>query len=249
MKFRDILMMSAAPGGGVPWTPLAVSPYAWWDASRSDLITRDGSNLVSSWKDIIAAYDLTQGTGSARPTYSATGFNGFPVVTGDGLDDELTSGTFPAGIPTGATACEWWWLVDQQVLVGDTAVKFIGGVGGGTLATSRALRRTVNVGVNRANLIDSSTSQLANTNVDFSGRHVVRSIATGTDIDLEVNGTPAVLTARVSAVGTERVRFFAAPTISTASSFFAGGIVAAICTPILSAGNAALMYAYLNQRR
>lgn len=230
------------------WLPLQVSPYAWWDASRADLVTLVGGN-VSSWKDIIAGYDLVQGTGSARPAYSLTGFGGREVVTGDGLDDELTLAPLPAGIPSGATPCETFTLVDQPALPADTGTKSIAGIGGGSLSASRIIRRSVNTGVNRANLIDSNNTALENPFVDFSNRTVLRSIATGTQVDLEVNGVSAGVISRASAAGAGRLRFFASPTVPTASQFAPVGIVAHIITPLLSAGQAAAMYAYLNQRR
>lgn len=241
MQLQRVALMSRR------WTPLAVSPYAWWAASRLDLITKDGSNLVSSWKDIIAGYDLVQGTGLARPTHSLTGFNGQPVVMGDGLDDELTLTPLPVGIPSGATPCMTWSRIDQTVLPADTGTKSVGGIGGGSNGASRNLRRAVNTGVNRAALIDSDSTALANNNVDFSGRHVVCAIATGTQVDLEVNGVSAGIISRTSAIGTGRLRLFASPLVPTASQFFAGGLTDHIITPLLSAGDKAFMYAYLNQ--
>jgi hypothetical protein len=152
----------------------------------------------------------------------------------------------PAGIPIGATACEAWWLVDQQSLVADATGRIIGSWGGTTAATSRRLRRVVTTGVNRANMIDTNNT-LAQATADFSGRHVVRLIATGTTIDIEVDGVSAGGAAQVSAIGSTRLRFFA-DTAGTAGAFSLAGIAALAITLPLSAGQATSLYTYFNAR-
>lgn len=54
--------------------------YAHYDASRTDLMTRDGSNLVSDWRSAIGGLSLAQGTGSLQPTWTANLQNGLPGV-------------------------------------------------------------------------------------------------------------------------------------------------------------------------
>lgn len=229
------------------WTPdlLGASLLAWWDAQRSDLITQLGG-AVSSWKDIVGGYDAVQALGASKPVYDSTGFNGSPAIYGDGLDDELTLAPVPAGIPVGAIACEEWWLVDQRSLVADTTARTIGGWGGSTTSVSRRMQRTVVAGVNRASVIDTG-STFTNASSDFSGRHVLRLIATGTQIDLEVDGVSAGGAAQVSAIGTSRLRFFA-NTAATAGGFALAGVAARAITLPLSAQDAASMYGFLNRR-
>src|SRR5688500_3331977 len=87
----------AAPSKGVgvgvsPVTILGASLLAWWTADRADLITLSGSQ-VTSWKDVVAGYDVVQGVGGSRPLWSATSFNGAPSLTFDAIDDELTLGS------------------------------------------------------------------------------------------------------------------------------------------------------------
>lgn len=247
MRFRDLLMATTAQAGGTNFVPadLGASLTAYWDANRSDLMTDDGGGLISSWRDSVGAYDAIA-AGAARPTYSATGFNGHPVISGDGVANELTLAPVPAGIPIGATPCEAWWLVDQKTLPGDTTNRVIGGYGGTTAAVSRRLVRVVASGVNRARITDTGTN-LNNTSVDFSGRHVVRLIATGTTVNIEVDGVAAAGAAQISAVTNPRFRFFA-DTAATAAAFAAVGIAACAITLPLTAGQAVAMYAYLSRR-
>lgn len=215
--------------------------YAGWDGLlRPDLIAASGG-AVSSWKDMVGAYDAIQDTGASKPTVSGA------WVYGDGVDDELTLAPVPAGIPIGATACEEWFLVDQQSLAADATTRVLGGWGGATTTVSRRLSRSVVSSVNRGSVIDSGTT-LANGSVDFSGRKVVRLIATGTQVDIEIDGVSAGLTSQVSALGNARLRFFA-HTAASAGAFALAGISARyICAP-RSAAQAAQMLAYLNSRK
>lgn len=50
----------------------------------------DNGNTFSTWTARLGS-NVTQATGTKRPTYQATGFNGLPCVRFDGTDDEQTS--------------------------------------------------------------------------------------------------------------------------------------------------------------
>jgi len=58
---------------------------------RADLgVTKDGSNLVSTWADQSGnSRDLTQGTASHQPLWVDDGINGKNVIRGDGVDNRL----------------------------------------------------------------------------------------------------------------------------------------------------------------
>ena len=43
-------------------------------------VTKDGSNFVSSWGDMVASNDLTQGAGSAQPLWQDNVNNGQPAI-------------------------------------------------------------------------------------------------------------------------------------------------------------------------
>ena len=61
--------------------------FEWWDGRTSVTVTGSG---VSSWLGRLLGLDLTQGTDAARPTYSN------PIITFDGVDDELGPLTYSA---------------------------------------------------------------------------------------------------------------------------------------------------------
>jgi hypothetical protein len=79
-----------------PFTPLSLSPLAWYDASDTATLTV-ASNLVSQWDDKSGnGYNLTQGTSVARPDSGLTTRNGLNVVDFDG-----------AAFMQAATASNW----------------------------------------------------------------------------------------------------------------------------------------------
>lgn len=235
---------SPAPRG---WSPFALASdlLAWWDAERSDLITQSGG-AVSSWKDIVGGYDAVQTTGASKPTYSATGFNGRAGIYADGVDDCLTVTPVPAGVLTGAAPNEEWFLVDQLMPSTDANLVTVGCTGGVNTSTSRRLRRISSSGVNRAQSIDTA-GFAANTAVDFSGRHVVRIIATDTQSTCEVDGAAGAFSSQTPAIATTRMRFFADPA-NVPAGFSLCGIAARLCTAPLSVSKAAQLYAYLSRR-
>lgn len=234
----------------VGWTPflLGTSILAWWDAERTDLITQSGGS-VSSWKDCVVGYDAVQATSSSKPTYSATSFNMRPGVTADGVDDELTVAPVPAGIPIGATPCEFWAVLDQTAAPGDASIRIALGVGGGS-TVNRYFARTVSGGANRSLIAagDGSLQKAALGTGDFSGRHVLRSQITGTVIQSDLDGVPGSPTAGVPATSNTRLRLFGNTSASVGSAFFQGTFSAALITQPLDVQQAAQLRAYLTRR-
>lgn len=238
-------------GGG--WSPLQLgaSLLAMWDAERADLITKDdGTGAVSSWLDVVGGYDAAQAVGASQPIWSATGFNSRPGITFDGLAHELTYAS-TTGLPTGATACEAWVLFDQTALAADTTARQILTWGGVTSATARTLRRSVNVGVNRASVVNGNGATADTSGlpaVDFSGRCVMRAIFSGTEITMELNGTAGTATASVPATGTTRLRI-GASNGATAAAFAQGVGSLFLITALLDAAQATRLSTFLNGRR
>lgn len=241
--------------GGIPATLINNdgSPYlgssllAWWRADRPDLITH-ASGAVSSWKDTVAAYDAVQ-AGAGMPTYSATSFNGFPGITFDGTDDELTLASQP--FPSGASAAEMWAVVSQSALAADSSTRQLFGYGGTSNATRRAIVRRVSGGVNRfgADIGDNSVAQPINdAAVDFSGRHVLRVAVGATSTSVTINGGTPTSGSAVPATGTTRARI-GASTANTPANFWNGIVHDIIITSALSASKAAQLQAWLMARR
>lgn len=77
------------------FSPLDLSPQAWYDASDTDTITDAGSGAVSQWDDKSGnAEHLTQGTGSNRPTTGTRTQNSLNVL--DFTNDRLVNSSIAA---------------------------------------------------------------------------------------------------------------------------------------------------------
>lgn len=83
-------------GGGVPaFSPLALSPMAWFDASNAASIISSGG-AVSQWSDLSGnGYHATQGTGASQPITGTRTVNGLNGLDFDGTNDQMT---LPAGL-------------------------------------------------------------------------------------------------------------------------------------------------------
>jgi hypothetical protein len=74
---------------GDGFSPLDLSPVAWWDASDSGTITTS-SGLITDWNDKSGnAVHLTQATSGNRPTYTTAGINGLNVATWPSTDNSV----------------------------------------------------------------------------------------------------------------------------------------------------------------
>lgn len=228
------------------WSPRRANPYAWWDAEDVAQLSLSGA-AVAAAADLINGFSAAQAFGSARPTWSASSFNGRPGLAFDGSDDQLTYAS-TVGIPTGATPFEVWAVFDQNVGPGDTTNNTIIGWGASGGAARFELLRSVIGGVNRAfiNVGNGTTNvQVANAAVDFSGRHVLRAVVNGTTARVDVDGVASTVSSVVPALGTTRLVLGAT---AAPSSFGQGIFSAGLIAPLLDSGDAGRMYAYFNRR-
>ena len=135
------LTQVAVRGGANPLSIMGAALVGWWTADRDDLITQSGG-LVSSWKDVIGAYDLVQSSGTLKPVYSATSFGGRPGVSFDGVDDYLRRVGTPATFPTSNNYSEIWYIGSQDALAADTTSRYVAAYGGtGSNSDSRSIDR------------------------------------------------------------------------------------------------------------
>lgn len=75
------------------WNPTFISTALWLDAADAGTITESGG-AVSQWDDKSGNnHHVIQATAAARPTYSATAFNGQPTIFFDATDDLLACAT------------------------------------------------------------------------------------------------------------------------------------------------------------
>jgi hypothetical protein len=95
------------------------------DDHGTDLMTDDGSGLISSWKDLINLTNPTAAT-TARPTWGATAFDGTrSAVMFDGSANAMTTTSLPA-LPVG-TDPGWVFVVgaDDSAVDDATARNFV----------------------------------------------------------------------------------------------------------------------------
>lgn len=240
-------------GGYSPVKALGSDLIAYWDAARPDTMTLSASNAVSSWRDIKAGYDATQGTGAAQPIWSPTSFNGYHGVAFDGTDDELTStdAALLATLPVGSSPSELWVLVSQDALPADTTVRRGFGYGGSNEATARIIARSVSGGVNRARCTighdGTATSVTANA-VDLSSRHVIRWSIGAAAQTLFVDGVSVGTAAVTPASQADRLRIGSLPS-SSPGFYWQGRFAVAMVTRQLDAFKAVGLLAYLMSRR
>lgn len=220
---RAALAAVLGSGGHNPATdPLLYD--GWWTEAPSTLTVSGG--LVSEWRTIKNAYAAVQATEAARPAYGATGFNGRPVVTGDGVDDFL-SYEGVGNFPTGATPREIVLVIDQPALPADTTQRTPFSYGSNLNAGTVQVQRLVASGVNRGRVIvgdGASSVAPQNASADFSGRCLVRCIIEATRARIDINGVEGSWSDVVPATGSVRTRLFAS-TAGSVASFWGGGAV------------------------
>lgn len=187
-----------------PATILGADLIACWDAERPDTITQSGG-VVSSWRDTVAGYNLSQGVSGSRPIWSPTSTNlKRPVITPDGTDDQLTLAPVPAAFPVGSNGSEIWWLGDQ--LQPDTAPD------GNLLAYGDATGNAFRDLIRTKNSINNAEADASGVGVTivatlFFGKFVVRAIFQASTLSLQLNGGALTTAAVTLSTGTTRVRF------------------------------------------
>jgi hypothetical protein len=138
----------------ITWSPAALSPLGWWDASAAATIT-EVSSAVSQWDDRSGGgRHLTQGTSGNRPVKST--FAGRPSILFDGSNDTLARSSFSVN----STSMTMWVL--GVILTGATAAKRLMsfstgtdyiGTAGGTLTTSNGSATKFAIHRNSAEII------------------------------------------------------------------------------------------------
>jgi hypothetical protein len=245
-------------GGGRPYNPMtALGPslLAWWDADQSYWGANGSMTMatgVSSWKDIVAGYNATQATGSAQPTFSSTSFGGKPGVSFDGVDDNLlcTDAGLLAVLPTGATPCELWVLVENDAPASDATIRYAFGYGNAG-PTQREIGRAVVSGVNRGRVgVGDGTSALGanDTGTDLSTRHAMRAQYGATASSIIVDADAGASLSVIPGSTATRLRIGAQPNAG-AIAIWQGPIAAAFITLPLTTAQAAQHQNWLLGRR
>ncbi len=92
-------MVSAGPNQAVAmtnWTPEAITPVAWYDATDASTISQSGGS-VSEWRSKVGTSHMLQNISSKRPATGTKQINGRNAIAFDGTDDALKTATNPFG--------------------------------------------------------------------------------------------------------------------------------------------------------
>ena len=84
-----------------PFSPMALRPALWLDATDKDSITETGG-AISEWRDKVLSRPFTQATAANQPTYESGGINSLASVKFDGVNDFLQGNASPSTILSGA---------------------------------------------------------------------------------------------------------------------------------------------------
>lgn len=72
------------------FSPLALNPDIWLDASDITTITKDVSDKVSQWDDKSGnGWNATQGTSTQQGIFTSAAINGLSAIDFDGVDDKM----------------------------------------------------------------------------------------------------------------------------------------------------------------
>ena len=109
LTIRGTRRPSVEPVDSIPLFSSLVTSVTCLQSVQADRgVTLNGST-VSAWADQSGnAKDYTQATPGSQPTYNATGLNGRPTLTFDGVDDTLTSAL---DLPANSTTPSFLWLL------------------------------------------------------------------------------------------------------------------------------------------
>ncbi len=244
----DLGLGSVATTGGAGFSPITAGAYAWWSADRTDLITLSGSQ-VTSWRDVVAGYNMVQAVSGARPVYSASNFNGAPSLYYDGLDDQTTLAGVPVAIPIGADPCEIWVVFDNEAPGADTTTRRLFNYGGNTSNDSRAVYTAGVAGTQRlGGYVGSGATAVYSTNstVNAAGRHAVRLIINGGAAIAVDGAAPEISNPATPATAGTTVRSGLA---TNGAGPFNGKIRHIIVTPILTGDDLTAMWAWAETQR
>ena len=195
-----------------PWEPvsgLGDSLIAMLDADDVDLMVNDGGNLISSWSTRTGGITVTA-SGSARGTWSTTGFNGTnAAIDTDGVANCYTTLSLGA-IPTGGNPSEVWVLAHQKSATpGTSQVAMQYGGAAANVAVRRVLKGSVGIKAQ----IYADTAVATDNLHDWTGPALVRGVWSGSAENGWFNGVPFITNPTAIdplATGTTRLRIGAA---------------------------------------
>ncbi len=223
---------------GGAFSPLSLSPVFWVKADAGTSTTTDGTG-ISQWDDQSGnARHLTQGTGGSQPLYKTAIQNGLPVVRYDGVDDIMTATGLPATLATNTLF---------MALVRRGGVKDF--ISYNTAATNNGWRYGANtttdfaftLGAVAAYAVGAGDWNIGTFNI------LTGAVTNNSTIAAKVNtATASVAIGTMAGAPTRLTVGASAGSVSSFGQFDIGEVI--LYDGVLSAGNQALVQAYLNGR-
>jgi len=196
-------------GKGELFSPLDLSPAAWFDASDESTIT-DTGGAVDTWADKSGnGYDVTQATAANKPTTGTRTMNGLNVLDFDGSSDYL-QGAFGATLTQPNTI---FMVFDLESY-------------GGTMFLYDGIDAS-----NRHTVYRSSSIYRAFAGVDQGGGtfdadpHISRAVFNGSASSLHIDGSSNIAT---SDFGSQSLTGLTLGARYSAANFFSGAIAEVI---------------------
>lgn len=142
------------PQQKLSWNPTMMQAALWLDASDASTLTTS-SGVVNQWSDKSGNGRHATGTGTARPAVTASGLDGKPVITFDGIDDAL----FIAP----------QFLISPNVLIACVVKENNGGFGGVISSETSTNNQAVTLNVNNTRTYEA----------DYGNRSIASTSSTG----------------------------------------------------------------------
>ena len=232
-------IMSAALPRREVFTPTDLSNLSvWYDATDFNFITKDGSNLVSSWGDKSGGGNNATATGGDRPLLQANEQNSLPTINFDATDQmDLPSGLF--SVPNGNSTL---FIVSQRASESGN-LEAVFSLSDGT-ALDYFLVYATAAGTVTYKSRDGAAGSLSSAGHTLTNYNILRGRRSGTTQALAVNGATEVTNASgVSSAGIDSGDIGA----GNADNFLLTGNIGEIIlyNTSLSAANILLVETYL----
>ena len=223
-------------GGSV--LPVVSGLIAHYDAADLTTIDKDGSDLVSEWRNKVVddLFTMTQATGANKPTWISAGQNGYDVIR-CAASDFMTSGAF-TDVDQPLT---FFWAV--KFPAESTSIReLIRGVSGTTIQIGLGNSAT------RSNqLFSQMDSDLMDGDAEVgiqSSWHLVRHIMNGASSSFEYDGAAS----GTGGQGATKFRQFKFSSSTSASSWIGDYGEILIYDEVVSSGDTGLIETYLQDK-
>lgn len=229
-----------------PIAALGADLLAYWDATRPETMTIGGGNVVSSWRDLIANYNVAQASAPSMPVYNPTVFGGEPAVVFDGIDDYLRM--IPSPLPTGPNPWSVYCCLSQDDPSSGTARRVVASGNGNSDSRHVGSRLSSSKRTIFGLYGNGSAPVINDVSNHYVGRIFAGTVFTGTGGTVLANDATAALPAGTDASITTRLSF-GSTSENSPGGFWLGSVAAILITRPLSSDKATTLQRWLMKRR